>query len=160
MEPMRSWTSEHRAIEANSAGRDFLIAESFARVTGRALVPEGSDPCAALWALPAVVVAHGTQADPVFFYGNRAALELFEMRAEDFVRMPSRLSAEAAGREARARLMARVAADNFVPDYSGVRVSASGRRFRIEGATVWNLLDADGANHGQAAVFDRWTQLA
>jgi hypothetical protein len=34
-----------------------------------------------------------------------------------------------------------------------VRVSATGRRFRIAGAIVWNLVDAAGLRHGQAASF-------
>jgi hypothetical protein len=46
-----------------------------------------------------------------------------------------------------------------VDDYSGVRVSKSGRRFRIERAIVWNLTDAAGTHCGQAASFDRWTPL-
>ena len=153
------WEAELAIIRASAAGREALIVDSFAHVTGGVLVPAGSDPAAALWDLPAVVVAHGTEADPLFFYGNRAALTLFEMRAEDFVRLPSRLSAEASGREARAILMKRVGNSNFVGDYSGVRVSAAGKRFRINGASVWNLLREEGAVHGQAAAFARWTLL-
>jgi hypothetical protein len=155
----RDWDAERAAIAASAAGREALIAQSFARVTGGALVPPGSDAAAALWSLPAAVVAHGTEPDPLFFYGNRAALALFEFPAAQFVRLPSRLSAEPGNRAARARLMASVIADGFVAGYSGVRISASGKRFRIAGATVWNLVDADGALCGQAAVFDRWTPL-
>jgi hypothetical protein len=155
----RDWEAERTAIAASAAGREGLIADSFARVTDGTLVPPGSEPAAALWSLPAAVVAHGTEADPLFFYGNRAALALFEFPAAEFVRLPSRLSAEPGGREARARLMAQVATDNFVSGYSGVRVSAGGKRFRIECATVWNLVDVDGTLRGQAAVFDRWTPL-
>jgi hypothetical protein len=156
---LRDWESERAITAASAAGRERLIAESFARVTGDALVPAAGDPTEALWALPAVVVAHGIEADPLFFYGNRAALTLFELPAAEFVGLPSRLSAEAGDRASRARLMEQVARDNFVRGYSGVRVSASGRRFRIEDAVVWNLLDADGALRGQAAIFERWTPL-
>jgi hypothetical protein len=46
-----------------------------------------------------------------------------------------------------------------VDNYSGIRISASGRRFRIENATVWNLADAGGRIHGQAATFHHWTYL-
>lgn len=155
----RDWNFERAIIAGSAAGREGLIAESFLRVTGRPLVPLEKQPATALWELPAAVVAHGTEADPVFFYGNRTALALFEMTAEAFVRLPSRLSAERGGREQRARLMERVTADNFVTGYSGVRVSATGKRFRIEDATVWNLLDAEGALRGQAAMFERWTPL-
>ena len=43
--------------------------------------------------------------------------------------------------------------------WRGVRVSASGRRFQITGAQVWNLLDAVGAVVGQAAMFADWEAL-
>ena len=44
------------------------------------------------------------------------------------------------------------AAQGFIRDYAGVRIAASGRRFRIDDAVVWNLVDADGVRHGQAAA--------
>ena len=160
MDAERDWEAERARITANAAGREALIAQSFARIVGTGLVPAACDVGAALWDLRAVVVAHGTETDPLFFYGNRAALTLFGFPAARFVRLPSRLSAEAAGREARATLMARVERDNFVTGYAGVRISAKGARFRIEDATVWNLIDGSGALRGQAATFSSWTALA
>lgn len=136
-----------------------LIAASYRRLTGRVLVPSAPDMVQALWAAPGVIVAHGVQSDPVFFFGNRAALDRFGASAEAFIAMPSRLSAEPLLREERQALLDRVARDGFIDDYSGVRVSARGRRFRIEAATVWNLIDAAGALHGQAATFERWVDL-
>jgi hypothetical protein len=143
------------AIVTASAGpRLALVVSSHARLTGRSL------PAAAeLWSAPCAVVAHGLEDDPVFFYGNRLALELFEADAGAFTRMPSRLSAEPMLQAERAELLARVSAMGFIDDYSGVRVSATGRRFRIKRAVVWNLVDEGGAVHGQAAAFDRWTRL-
>lgn len=144
-----------RAIIESHAGaeRIALIAESHSRLTGRALVPPGGD----LWTLPAVVVAHAMEDDPVFFYANRAALDLFGYPAEDFIRLPSRLSAAPVAREERARLLAQVMAKGFIEDYSGVRTARSGWGIRIERATVWNLIDPKGSKHGQAATFDRLT---
>jgi hypothetical protein len=46
-----------------------------------------------------------------------------------------------------------VGRDGFIDDYAGTRISATGRRFRIERAVVWNLIDAAGVRHGQAAMF-------
>lgn len=129
-----------------------LIAESFERLLGRPLA-HGPDVTAALWDLPAAVVAHGTEGDPLFFYGNRAALAAFEIDLAHFVGMPSRLSAEAPLREERQALLDRVSRENFIDDYAGVRISATGRRFRIENAVVWNLVDVKGTWHGQAATF-------
>lgn len=136
-----------------------LLIGSHQRLTGRALVAAGLDPREALWTATSVIVAHGTEPDPVFFYGNRRALELFEMDWSTFVHLPSRLSAEPLLREERARLLERVARDGCITDYAGVRVSATGQRFRIEQAVVWNLIDDSGACHGQAAAFDRWLPL-
>ena len=155
----QDWETERAIAAASAAGRERLIGESFARVTGGALFGRAGDPGEALWSLPSVVVAHGTESDPLFFYGNRAALDLFELSASSFVGMPSRLSAEPGDRATRAKLMEQVTRDNFVRGYSGVRVSASGKRFMIEDAVVWNLIDGDGALRGQAAVFARWTPL-
>ena len=135
------------------------VAESFARLTGRPLVPQDADPVRALWEAAAVIVAHGTEADPLFFFGNRAALARFACPVERFVGMPSRLSAEAPLREERQALLDRVTREGFIADYAGVRIAATGQRFRIERAVVWNLIDADGTAHGQAAAFDRWTEL-
>ena len=92
-------------------------------------------------------------------YGNRAALALWEMSWVELTRTPSRLTAEAPNREERARLLEAVTRCGFIDDYSGVRISKSGRRFRITRATVWNLLTEDGKPCGQAAMFDRWEYL-
>lgn len=148
-----------RQAERSAGARLALIASSFQRLMNRPLVAPAGDLAEALWSAPRVVLAHGLEPDPLFFYGNRMALDLFETRADEFIGMPSRLSAEPLAREERARLLARVAADGFIDDYSGVRISARVRRFRIEQAVVWNLVDTDGAMHGQAATFDRWTPI-
>jgi hypothetical protein len=139
---------------AETARRIGLIASSFERLLGRPLVAASEDRVAALWQAGAVIVAHGTEPDPIFFFGNRRALEVFECDAAGFIRMPSRLSAEALLREERQALLDRVSAHGFIEDYSGVRISATGRRFRIERAIVWNLIDAEGRRHGQAATFE------
>jgi predicted DNA-binding protein (UPF0251 family) len=77
----------------------------------------------------------------------------------ELTRTPSRLTAEAPNREERARLLAEVAARGFIDDYSGIRISKTGRRFRIAQATVWNLLSETGQPCGQAAMFSRWEFL-
>lgn len=139
-----------------------LLLDSFARLLGRQLVVrEGSAEQQAdrLFQAPFVVVSHGTEADPILNYGNEAALALWEMTAEELRRTPSRLTAEPVHRDERARLLERTRRDGYADDYAGIRVSKTGRRFRIEQAIVWNLTDAAGTHHGQAATFDRWTPL-
>ena len=132
-----------------------LIADCFLRLTGQPLL---NDP-ERLWNVRCVIVAHGSEADPVFFYGNRMPLEVFAMDFAGFTRLPSRYSAEPLEREERALLLERVSRDGFIDDYAGVRISANGQRFRIEQAVVWNLIDEKGVCHGQAATFDRWQMI-
>lgn len=135
------------------------IAESYQRLTGRTLVSAEGDIVVALWSAPLAIVAHGTQADPIFFFGNATALRLFEMDFEAFTRLPSRMSAEPLLREERARLLERVTRDGIIEDYAGVRISATGRRFRIANAAVWTVTDTAGTIVGQAAAFAGWAYL-
>jgi hypothetical protein len=136
-----------------------ILNRSLERWTGRKLVA-GDGPAAEqadrLFDAPFVVVSHGLESDPVLNYGNATALTLWEMTWEELTRTPSRLTAEAPNREERARLLAAVTRDGFIDDYSGVRISQTGRRFRIQQATVWNLLGPDDKYYGQAAMFSRW----
>jgi len=130
-----------------------LIASSFERLLGRKLVEAGNDPVVALWNAGLAIVAHGTEPDPLFFFANRAALAAFETTVESFMGLPSRLSAEEPRRDERQALLEQVDRKGFIDDYSGIRISARGRRFLIANAIVWNLTDARGAVHGQAATF-------
>jgi MEKHLA domain len=139
-----------------------IFARSLKHWTGRELIA-GNWPAPELaekiFHAPFALVSHGTEADPVLNYGNAAALALWEMSWEELTRTPSRLTAEAPNREERARLLATVAARGFIDDYSGVRISKTGRRFRIVRATVWNLLTEEGKPCGQAAMFGEWEFL-
>ena len=138
-----------------------LLVNSYHRLTGRRLIDaRASDIWRACWTAPRVIVAHGTETDPIFFYGNQLALSCFELDFESFTRLPSRYSAEPMLREERDVLLARVRDNGFIDDYVGIRVSAAGKRFRIEQAVVWNLVDEAGELHGQAATFEHWRALA
>ena len=104
-------------MEAPHANNDYLsvhtrrLIESYRRWTGRDLVDPELSPVGqarALYEAPFVAASHGTEADPVFNYANRAALTLFETTWADFTSMPSRLSAEPVAREERAQLWGRV----------------------------------------------------
>lgn len=138
------------------------LLESHRRWTGRDLLPLSSDDgenAVGLAKAPFVVVSHGPQADPVLDYGNDAALALWGMPWGDFVRTPSRFTAEAPDRAERARLLDQVTCHGFIADYTGIRVTRTGRRFHIAQATVWNLVGDAAAVVGQAATFDRWEFL-
>jgi hypothetical protein len=139
-----------------------LLVESYRHWTGRALIGHAADPvdrARLLYHEPRVVASHGTEADPIFNYGNCMALALWETTWQVFTAMPSRLSAEPMAQEERRAFLARVNARGFIDDYSGIRVSTQGRRLRIKRATVWNVVDARGDYRGQAVVFREWEYL-
>lgn len=139
-----------------------VLLDSFRSRLGYDLLPRTGTPveqAQALFEAPFVVVAHGTQPDPILNYGNRAALTLWELDLATLLATPSRLTAEPVHRDERARLLERTRRDGYVDDYRGIRISRSGRRFLIEQAIVWNLSDAAGAPVGQAATFQHWTDL-
>lgn len=130
-----------------------LLADSFERLTGKAL----GDP----WGLSQPLVSHGTQADPIFRYANPAALTLWEMDWDRFTKLPSRLSAQddPAIQTDRSAYLAQAAAKGFVSYYQGIRISATGRRFRIAETILWTVTDASGIRHGQAALIGRVERL-
>ena len=151
-------SSENQYLENHAA----LLLRSYRQLTGLDLLPAELSPVEASDALfhaPFVVLSHDSREDPVFTYGNVAALRLFELEWSELVRMPSRLSAEAPNREERARLLHEVSLKGFINNYEGVRISRTGVRFRVRNALVWNLLDASGAKVGQAATFSQWDVL-
>jgi PAS domain-containing protein len=133
-----------------------LLAGSYHRLIGQSLVPYGmTGSQAAQWLyteVPFAILAHNTAAEPIFIYGNKAAQRLFEYDWEELTRLPSRLSAEAPDRAERAQFLELVKRDGFIQGYRGIRVTKSGRRFRVENATVWQLIDSQGVWHGQAAM--------
>lgn len=138
------------------------LLRSFREVVGRDLVMSQGDPEADarnLFRAAFAVLSHGLQDDPVLNYGNAVALRLWEMDFDTFTRTPSRLTAEPMLREERARLLQTAAEKGYIDNYAGVRISATGRRFTIENAIIWNVSDEDGAPLGQAATFGRWTYV-
>lgn len=143
------------------AGHTQLMRESLKHWSGCGLMEECDAATAArqLYYAPFALLSHNTEEDPIINYANVAAQKLFEMNWSEFVRLPSRLSAEAVLQDERNRLLQRVAEHGFIDDYSGVRISSSGKRFLINYATVWNLQDSDGCYCGQAAMFSNWQLL-
>ncbi|SEO50018.1 MEKHLA domain-containing protein [Paenibacillus sp. OV219] len=137
-----------------------IILDSYHRLIGRPLVEREAtheSAAALLFEAPIVVLSHGTQADPVLNYGNRAALGLWEMDWDAFTNIESRHTAEPMIQAERQRFLEAVASQGYIDDYNGIRISSSGRRFRIEQAIVWNLYDEDGVYYGQAATFENYT---
>lgn len=138
-----------------------LILSSYERLTGKMLIggSTAEERARMLFQASFFVASHNDSEDPVLTYGNETALKLFEMSWEDFTRTPSRFTAEVPERSERERLLSTVANQGYIDDYSGIRVSSSGRRFEINQATVWNLIDEGGEKVGQAATFSEWRFL-
>jgi len=138
------------------------LLNSFKHWTERELlVRSGSaeEQSRSLFEAPIVLVSDGLEADAILNYGNAAALKLWEMDWERLTRTPSRATAEPGLQAERAKLMQEVSAHGFAEHYNAVRISGSGKRFRIEDTTVWVVLDEQGARVGKAAAFERWTWM-
>jgi hypothetical protein len=139
-----------------------LLISSYHRLTGKDLINQNQsdeDIIRALFEATFCVVSHSTEVDPIFNYGNQSALSLFEMDWFEFTNLASRKSAEQVNRRERERLLSRVKEHGYIDDYKGVRISSTGKRFMIEQATVWNLVDEAGLYCGQAAMFSNWSEL-
>lgn len=138
------------------------LLNSFRHWLGRDLIARSGDAdaeAADLFHAPFVVVSHGIQPDPILNYGNQAALDLWQIDVATLLQMPSRLTAEPLHRDERARLLDRTSRFGYVDDYQGIRISSTGRRFRIDRAIVWNLINESGSRIGQAATFSAWQPL-
>ena len=136
-----------------------LLAGSSSRLVGERLVPsEHDNQNAVRWheEAPFCVLAHDTDPDPIFIYGNKTAQTCFEYSWDELTSLRSRLSAEEPNREERQRLLDAVKRHGFATGYRGLRIAKSGRRFWIEDVTVWQLVDRGGLLHGQAAVYRKW----
>jgi MEKHLA domain len=136
------------------------LMQSFQHWTGRALLPSvdssPQDLAQALFQASFVIVSHGTQADPIFNYGNLQALALWELDWQTFTQMPSRRSAAPSELEDRAKLLIEAKQKGYISNYRGVRTSSTGRQFWIENVILWDVLDEQQQPCGQAAMFDQW----
>lgn len=139
-----------------------LVLDSFVHWTGMELLNRtGSrrEQAQRLFSAPFVVASHGIEADPILNYGNAQALQLWEMDWQEFVRTPSRITAEPVNQAERARMLQQAATQGLIRDYRGVRISRTGKRFLVEHATVWNVIDQYQNKVGQAATFSTWTPV-
>ena len=157
---MREMPTESNGYHADHIA---LLEASYRRWTGKGLgagvVGQGTTKSESIYRAPYVLLSHGTESDPLFNYANLSGQRLFEMTWAEFMVTPSRYSAEPMVREERLKLFDRVATHGFIDDYRGVRVSKSGRRFYIDRATVWTVLDEAENLAGQAALFSEWEFL-
>lgn len=133
-----------------------ILLNSYQKLLGRELIARNSKllyQSKALFMAPFVVVSHGIESDPILNYGNKIALDLWEITWDSFISTPSRLTAEPMNQETRQEMLSKVTQQGFVENYQGVRITSTGKRFLAEQVTVWNLTDAHNHFCGQAATF-------
>lgn len=106
-----------------------------------------------------IVIAHDNKEEPRFIFANRAATDLWEVEHHSFIGMPSKQSAEQEHRKDRARMLNQAKEKGYILNYSGIRVSKQGKRFFIENAIIWNVLDNKKNIIGQAATFEDWKYI-
>ena len=136
-----------------------LLSRSFQRLLKMPLLKTKADLAEQLFYAPFVLLSHNTNQDPIFNYANQQALDLFELDWGKLITLPSRYSAETLHQSERDKLIAQVNAEGFIENYQGVRISSTGKRFKIKKAIVWNLYDDDAIYYGQAACFSQWNFL-
>lgn len=156
-------------IPAPSAANDFhaehvrMLLDSYRRLLGQPLLDladDAEDYGKQVYNASVALLSHNTDANPLFNYANRTAQELFERPWDELIGLSSRYSVEPANIETREQLLAEVSANGYIKNYAGVRIAKSGKRFRINHATVWNVHDKDGVYRGQAATFSDWEILS
>ncbi|MGW0793053.1 MEKHLA domain-containing protein [Streptomyces sp. NPDC002911] len=134
-----------------------LLRSSHRRLTGRDLfvfirsVPADE---AARWLYSSALfglLVHNAYADPLFVCANRTAQECFGYAWDEFVEMPSQLSAAPGDRAHQEAFVRSVSENGYADGHRGLRRAKPGSRFWIENVTMWELLDAAGERHGQAA---------
>ncbi|MEA5532887.1 MEKHLA domain-containing protein [Crocosphaera sp. XPORK-15E] len=141
--------------------RTQLILSSFEHWLGHSLWKEKGLPeiqgsseeiAQQLFGVPFAVASHGIETDPIFNYGNQKALDIWELTWEEFIKIPSRKTAELVEQTERDRLLAETTKKGF-SYFSGIRITSTGKRFKINNGIVWNVIDEQQINQGQAAVY-------
>ncbi|MCZ4282784.1 MEKHLA domain-containing protein [Kiloniella laminariae] len=141
------------------------LTQSFKLATGRDLLAqqqeqlemiEGHTLGQCLFSAPQIIVSHDGCEDPLLNYGNRAALELWDMTWDEFVGTPSRYTAEPHERGDRSSMLEQARAKGYIDNYQGIRISSTGRRFMIRNAIIWAVPGFNNSKSGQAATFNEW----
>jgi len=138
------------------------LLDSYRQYIGNDLIertPDAEQQARTLFEASFVVVSHGVEPDPILNYANQTALDLWELSWDRFIKTPSRLTTEPDERAERERLLTQARAEGYYDGYRGVRISSTGRRFRVEQALIWTVIDSAGRPIGQAATFSQWSHL-
>lgn len=101
------------------------------------------------------ILSHGIQKDPIYNYGNRASVGLFEQESlEALCQTPSRYSTVPSLMDDRGRLIQQIEKVGHGTIVDAVRTSANGKLFVMKTIWVWNVYHDDGRRIGLAALYD------
>lgn len=137
-----------------------IILKSYSSHTGKYFIPENFNNIeSAKFCFNAsfALLSHTNEKEPIFNYANESALKLFEMEWQELVLTPSKKSAEKIQQEDRKKLFEEVS-QKGITNFTGIRVSKSGKRFFIEDGILFNLYK-DKNFYGQSAFFSKWKYL-
>ena len=133
-----------------------ILLDSFEKLVQKQIIVRTGDPAKDLKLIEEgafVLVSHNGEEDPILNYGNQFALDLWELNWDDFIKTPSRKTAEIDLRTRREEVLKTAMIKGFYDEYEGIRVSSKGKRFRIKNAIIWNVLNKHNVRIGQAAYF-------
>lgn len=102
------------------------------------------------------VLSHDTAGDPVYNYGNRAAVEVFKWPEDEFYQLPSRYSApDGTIRNSRSTDIQDAIDSDLKTIALAIRQTKHGELFQLTDVMLWNVYDDDGHRVGQTAIYDR-----
>lgn len=110
-----------------------------------------------LFKAPFYLVSIGRENIPIFNYGNQKALELWELTWDEFTRFPSPKSSETKYQEERNRILAESTDKGYKTGFSGIRITSTGKRYKKENVTLWNLINDKQEYFGKAAIWNQVT---
>jgi hypothetical protein len=134
-----------------------IVLDNLNRWTGYDLMKEygfsRSSLAAQIFNADFYLLSHNSDPDPILNYGNNRVLELWEVSWSELTGMYSRETAKSIDRADRAAIMEQVKLQNYISGYNGIRVSKTGKEFKILDVTIWNLFTDRDEPYGQAAWF-------
>lgn len=103
------------------------------------------------------ILSHGTQTDPIYNYGNKASLILFDQTVDNLCKTASRYSTVESLMEDREQLIQQINDSGYGTISNAVRRTLGEEKlFVIETIWIWHVYHPDdGRRIGLAALYDR-----
>ncbi|MFY2563354.1 MEKHLA domain-containing protein [Corallococcus terminator] len=101
---------------------------------------------------PFMLLAQDASEDPVYFYTNASASQHFGYTPEEFLALPSRLSATPEGQDDRNAAVKESLEKGSLIGYGCVRITREGKHFRLRDGELFLLRDKDEARIGMGAL--------